>query len=125
MRRDARRALGEIEEEIPQEVEVEMGDDETGQLSPVSEEREVEELVNAYYEVGAPVGIGALGDESGDDGFEDDLDYEEAFMEVLSQEHGSGQGTGLDLFGRYSSRDEMGQDLEDVEKARDGDMDMT
>jgi len=128
MQRDARRALGEIEEEIPQEVE--MSDNETGQLSPVSEEREVEELVNAYYEVGLPVGNGS-GNGNGDDGFEDDLDldYEEAFMEVLSQEQGSGQRTGLnlglDLFARHSSRDEMGQVMENSEKAQDGDMDMT
>ncbi|KAK5094058.1 hypothetical protein LTR70_005500 [Exophiala xenobiotica] len=130
MQRDARRALGPIEEEIPQEVEMSDNETETGQLSPVSEEKEVEELVNAYYEVGLPVGNGS-GSGNGDDGFEDDLDldYEEAFMEVLSQEQGSGQrtglGLGLDLFARRSSRDEMGQVMENSEKAQDGDVDMT
>lgn len=122
MQRDARRALGGIEEEIPQEAEVEVDMDESGQLSPVSEEREVEELVSAYFQAGAPTGIDGTG---GDTGFEDDPDYDEAFMEVLSQGQGGGQQVGLDSYGQHLSRDQVGHGVDDLGSAQDGDMDMT
>jgi len=122
MQRDARRALGGIEEEIPQEVEVEVDMDESGQLSPVSEEREVEELVSAYFTAGAPTVIDGNG---GDNGFDDDPDYDQAFMEMLSQEQGGGQEVGFDSHGQHLSRDQAGRGVNNLGNAQDGDMDMT
>jgi len=120
MQRDARRALGELEEEEEEEevldadADIDMGG--AGQLSPVSEEKEVEELVDAYY------GHEEVFD---DDAFGDDPDYEEAFMEVLSQEMGGVLGSHLGSVARDSSGVELTHVVGSGGRPQDGDMDMT
>ena len=130
MRRDAQRAVGNVEEGADADMDmfgVEAEDTETEQLSPVSEERELEELVRGYYDGGAGNGD-AVGNRNGnvmdDDGFEDDTEYEEAFLEVLSQEQrrlGDLHESGRQEFGATEGYvlDGHGGGV------RDGDMDMT
>lgn len=125
MQRDAMRVMGGVEEEVPDM------DMETGQLSPVSEEKEVQELVEAYYgyETGQQQEEPVMDDNDNEnESFEDDLDYEEAFMEVLSQE-GMGRSD-RDLFGQQLSSSGGGQaqsngQISSLRNVQDGDMDMT
>lgn len=62
-------------------------EDEEAELSPVDDEREVAELVNAFYDENGPK-ESRLNDEfmSDDFGMDDEEDYAEAFLEMLSQE---------------------------------------
>lgn len=62
-------------------------DDEEAELSPVDDEREVADLVDAYYDRNVLLER-TVDDElmSDDFGIDDEEDYAEAFLEVLSQE---------------------------------------
>lgn len=135
MQRDAQRALGEIAEEIPDTAMALEAETEAAQLSPVSDEKEVEELVNEYYQHQYPMQLGgqsygladARDDDSDGDGdsFGDDSGYELAFMEVLSQEQVGRPELGS--FGQHlggSGQSQVGGGGSPT-KAQDRDMDMT
>lgn len=107
LRREAQKQDGTLSDIVDEMATEEMCDLEDAELSPVDEDQEVEELVNAYFN-----GSRQLRGENDqmlahetideDDNFEidDDSAYEEAFMEVLSQEHRPG-------FAERTSRDGM------------------
>ena len=91
LRAEAQR-LG-IEPDLVEEEDEDMME-EDGQMSPVDEEREVDELVSAYLEAPTQPHSPVPGFVDYDCSFEldDDPEYDNLFMEVLSQEQQQGLG---------------------------------
>lgn len=114
-----------VTEEDPPDVEA--YEDEDAELSPVDDEREVAELVDAYYNDNRHLEHHVDDELMSDDfGIDDEEDYAEAFLEVLSQQQmGMGHASTMQSTGATTSGDDMAPDVVVSSDQDGGDMDVS